>query len=101
MEPGQDDDTVYRVMVNAEVEMPIDKAADLFASSHVEGIERIGPAQYEIAVALEAPNYGEAYKRATDYVESTARLALQTNFYNVHGATVHGPLEEKDGVTFD
>lgn len=66
-------------------------ADEFLGAQHFEGI---GKNQHQVGLGVAAPNTGEAYRRAVEYVEATLSLANVTG-PAILGANVHGP----DGET--
>ena len=96
--PAEREATIYRVVVDVEIRLTKSRIARLFNGGLIESISPIDGDRYQVSVSTRAPNDGEAYRRAVNYVESVVECAQLHMTGGVLGATVYG---EDGTVTFD
>lgn len=91
-----DGDTTYRVLVDVEMPMEYSAVDNLFDTALCEEVAEIGDSQYQITIAVSAPNTGEAYRRAVQFVHAAQGIVSARVTGGVRGATVYGPDDETE-----
>ena len=96
------DECAHLVLVDISTEFDDETVRMLFQGGLFEGVEGIGPDQYQVKIGVQATNEGEAYRKAVDVVQSLLSANDHQPSPIVLGATVYPPSMDDgtDPVTF-
>ena len=95
-------DTGYLALVDTEiVNVNEEQVRKLFQGGLFEGVETIGTFQYQLQVGVQAPNDGEAYRKAVNLVEAMTDAFEVAPDPVVIGVTLYPPDGKRDEVVFD
>ena len=95
-----DDEHAHLALVDIGTHHDEDTIRRLYQGGLIENVEGIGTDQYQITMGVQAPNVGEAYRKAVNYVDSVHSADDAYPETYVMGATIYPP-DDGEPVTFD